>query len=63
MAKKAKEVKPFQCPCGKLTCGVGKDKGQLRRDFLLWAGDTPETRVVDRKVRNMVPDFYGNRGR
>lgn len=52
-----------QCPCNKLTCGFGKDKGQLRRDFLAWAGDTPESRAVDRKVRAMVPAYYGHNGR
>lgn len=53
----------FKCPCGKITCGVGKNKGEMTRDFLAWAGDEPHTRSVDRKVRQMVPAYLGHRGR
>jgi hypothetical protein len=53
----------YVCDCGKATCGVGKNKGQMTQAFLAWAGDDAASRAVDRRVRAMVPMYLGHQGR
>ena len=64
MASKVhREVKPRQvdCMCGQATCGVGKTDQQVRMNFFAKFGDTPDMHAVDRRVRAMVPAFFGRR--
>lgn len=41
--------KVVQCGCGKSTCGVGKNHGEINAAFLKWAGDTPQSRESNRR--------------
>lgn len=64
-----KVVREFRCPCGKLTCGVGKNKGELKRDFMTWGVNTlggsevPYLESVNRKVSGFSAHFAGHTGR
>lgn len=60
-----REVKPrtVECMCGQSTCGVGKATQQMQQNFYAKFGDTPDIHAVDRRVRAMVPAFYGHQGR
>lgn len=57
------KARTVDCMCGQSTCGVGKTTQEMKTNFFARFGDTPDVHAVDRRVRAMVPAFYGHLGR